>query len=86
MSKDSKLKNSFVIYFVDYLRGTRQKVKTTGQTKADLMKNKRGRIVSKAAHAKGKRIYKKNGINKWTSAFLQARKNLKMTGFTPCKK
>lgn len=61
-------------------------MKTTGQTKTDLMKNKRGRIVSKAAHAKGKAIYKKNGINKWTKAFLQARKNLKLTGFTPCRK
>jgi len=50
------------------------------------MKNKRGKVVSKKAHAKGLKIYKKNGINKWTKAFMQARKNLNMTGFTPCKK
>merc|ERR1719384_238844 len=39
-------------------RGTRQKVKTTGQTKDDLMKNRRGKIVSKKANAAGRRIFK----------------------------
>jgi len=67
-------------------RGTRQKVKTTGQVKSDLMKNKRGKVISKKAHAHGKKVYKKNGIEKWTKAFMQARKNLKIKGFTPCKK
>jgi len=67
-------------------RGTRQKVKTTGQTKNDLMKNKRGRIVSKKAHSAGKRAFKRNGLSKWSSAFSQARKNLKIKGFMPCKK
>merc|ERR1711879_657280 len=67
-------------------RGTKQKVKTTGQTKADLMKNKRGKVISKKAHAAGKRTYKKNGIDKWTKAFMTARKNLGIKGFVPCKK
>lgn len=67
-------------------RGTRQKVKTTGHVKADLMKNRRGKIVSKAANKAGKRIYKKNGLDKWNTAFMQARKNLKIKGFVPCKK
>merc|ERR1712043_109937 len=67
-------------------RGTRQKVKTTGQTKGDLMKNKRGRVVSKKANAAGKRTYKRNGLNKWTKAFMQARKNLGLKGFVACKK
>merc|ERR1711971_1079252 len=67
-------------------RGTRTKVKTTGQTKGDLMKNKRGKVVSKIAHKKGQRVYKKNGLDKWTKAFVQARKNLGLTGFVACKK
>merc|ERR1711879_517427 len=52
-------------------RGTKQKTKSSGQTKADLMKNKRGKIVSKKAHANGKKVYKKNGLGKWTKAFMQ---------------
>merc|ERR1712150_395460 len=67
-------------------RGTRRKVKTTGQTKGDLMKNKRGRVVSKKANAAGKRTYKRNGLNKWTKAFMQARKNLGLKGYVACKK
>merc|ERR1712110_419938 len=66
--------------------GTRTKVKTTGQTKAALMKNKRGKVVSKKANAAGKRTYKRNGLNKWTKAFMQARKNLGLKGFVACKK
>merc|ERR1711970_143057 len=66
--------------------GTKEKVKTTGQKKGDLMKNKRGKIVSKKANAAGKRNYKRNGLGKWTKAFVQARKNLKIKGFVPCKK
>jgi len=50
------------------------------------MKNKRGKIVSKKANANGKRVYKRNGLAKWTKAFMQARKNLKIKGFVPCKK
>merc|ERR1712241_608359 len=67
-------------------RGTREKVRTTGQTKKDLMKNKRGRVVSKKANAAGKRTYKRNGLDKWTKAFMQARKNLGLKGFVACKK
>merc|ERR1712244_117282 len=65
-------------------RGTRQKVKTTGQSKDDLMKNRRGKVVSKIAHKAGQRSYKR--ISGWTKAFTQARKNLKIKGFVPCKK
>jgi hypothetical protein len=67
-------------------RGTRQKVKTTGQTKNELMKNRRGKIVSKKANAAGRRTFKRNGLDKWNKAFMQARKNLKIKGFVPCKK
>merc|ERR1712154_682398 len=67
-------------------RGTRLKVKTTGQTKKDLMKSKSGKIVSKKKHAHGKRVYHKNGIAKWTKSLMQARKNLGITGFHAVKK
>merc|ERR1712048_292748 len=67
-------------------RGTRQKTKSSGQTKSMLMKNKRGKIVSKKAHAKGVKIYRKNGLAKWNKAFMQARKNLGLKGFVACKK
>merc|ERR1712173_494109 len=67
-------------------RGTRQKVKTTGQTKDDLMMNKRRKVVSKKANSAGKRAYKRNGLAKWTTAFMKARKKLGLKGFTPCKK
>merc|ERR1712029_945334 len=71
---------------VQVFRGTKQKTKSSGQTKGMLMKNKRGKIVSKKAHAKGVRTYKKNGLAKWTKAFMQARKNLGLKGFVACKK
>merc|ERR1712048_482202 len=67
-------------------RGTRQKVKTTGQTKSDLMKNKRGKVVSKKANSNGKRVYKRNGLHKWTAALMKARKKLGLKGFVLCKK
>merc|ERR1719411_19542 len=67
-------------------RGTREKVKTTGQTKKDLMVNKRGKVVSKKANAAGKRTYKRNGLSKWTAAFMKARKSLGLKGFVACKK
>merc|ERR1719510_1427576 len=67
-------------------RGTKEKVKTTGQTKKDLMKTKSGKIVSKKKFAAGKKAYKNNGLKKWTNAFMQARKNLGLKGFVACKK
>ena len=50
------------------------------------MKTKSGKIVSKKKFNAGKRAYKKNGLSKWTKAFMQARKNLKLKGFVACKK
>ena len=55
------------------LRETRQRVKTAGQTKSDLMKNNRGHIVSETAneeelHTKWSR--------KMDQSPIQARKNL----------
>merc|ERR1711941_6850 len=67
-------------------RGTKQKTKSSGMTKSQLMKNKRGKIVSKKAHAAGLRKWKRNGLSKWAAAFKQARKNLGVKGFKPIKK
>merc|ERR1711879_1056094 len=68
------------------LERSRAKVKNTGQTKTDLMKTKSGKIISKKKFAAGKKAYKKNGLSKWTKAFMQARKNLGLKGFVACKK
>merc|ERR1719192_3279709 len=48
-----------------------------GLTKDDLMKNSRGKIVSKKAHAAGQKL-KKGG---WAAAVMKARKELGITGF-----
>merc|ERR1712146_650396 len=59
-------------------RGT--KVKTTGGLqKTDLMKNSRGKIVSKKGSANGKRRYA--NIRNWIQALMKARKALNVTGF-----
>merc|ERR1712232_1548231 len=58
------------------LKGTKDH--TVGGLKAkDLMKNKRGKIVSKKAHAQGMK-------NAWMLAVKAARKALGITGFSPC--
>merc|ERR1712224_256804 len=48
-----------------------------GLTKDDLMRNARGKIVSKKAHAAGQKM-KKSG---WAAAVMKARKELGITGF-----
>merc|ERR1711994_649124 len=67
-------------------RGTKEKVKTTGHTKKDLMKNKRGKIVSKASHRAGVKTYKRNGLANWNKALLNARDTLGHKGFVAVKK
>merc|ERR1719162_2176415 len=52
---------------------------TGGLTKDKLVKNKGGKIVSKARSAKGKK-------NPWIAACSAARKALKITGFAVAKK
>merc|ERR1719420_690774 len=49
-----------------------------GLMKADLMLNKRGKVVSKKAFKNGQRLQKKSG---WMTAIMQARKELGITGF-----
>merc|ERR1719247_1383928 len=53
--------------------------------KADLVKNKQGRIVSKKQSTRAKAMYAK-GIGKWTAAVTKARKALGVKGFVAVKK
>merc|ERR1711972_347993 len=60
------------------------KVKTyTGLTKDNLIKNKRGKIVSKAASARAKKAFASSGAKAWIEACKAARKALNLTGFVP---
>merc|ERR1719443_699219 len=60
------------------LRGSKEK--TVGGLRADaLMKNKRGKVVSKRASAAGTRRFRH--IEGWVQAITEARSALKMTGF-----
>merc|ERR1719487_1722111 len=62
-----------------------KKEKTITQlTKADLIKNKRGKIVTKKQSARGKKMY--TNIKGWTEAVQKARKNLGIKGFVAIKK
>merc|ERR1719293_444932 len=62
-----------------------RKEKTISQlTKSDLMKNKRGKIVTKKKSAAGKKSYSQ--IKGWVEAVQKARKDLGMKGFVAIKK
>merc|ERR1719272_561892 len=62
-------------------RGSKAKT-SGGLTKGDLVKNKRGKVVSKKGAAHGKKAFK--AISAWTTAFKAARKALGIKGFCPC--
>merc|ERR1719321_2311245 len=64
-------------------RGTKAKT-IGGLTKSDLVKNKRGKIVSKKLLANGKKAY--SNIKNWTVAVQKARKALGVKGFVAIKK
>merc|ERR550539_2288145 len=56
------------------------KLKTTGGLKQDdLMKNKRGKIVSKRASAHGKRLFRY--VEDWVESVMEARSALHVSGF-----
>merc|ERR1719316_2461511 len=57
----------------------------TKLTKADLVKSKSGKIVSKKRSLLSKKRYA-SGIGKWTKAVQQARKELGVKGFVAIKK
>merc|ERR550514_1027982 len=59
-------------------RGSKEKT-VGGLTRDSLMKNKRGKIVSKRNNAKGKRAFK--NVETWVEAFVQAPEMLRVNGF-----
>merc|ERR1719262_1903210 len=59
-------------------RGSREKT-AGGLTRDSLMKNKRGKVVSKRQNAKGNRAFK--NVETWVEAFVQAREMLRVEGF-----
>merc|ERR1719397_1128425 len=60
-----------------------RKEKTSGGvTKAGLVKNKSGRVVSKKMSAQGKKVYSRT-IKAWADATKAARKALGVKGFVP---
>merc|ERR1711964_683427 len=64
--------------------GTRQKT-MSGMTKDKLMRNKKGKIVSKARSALARSRWEA-GVGKWLTAVMEARKSLGITGFCLIKK
>merc|ERR1711902_222089 len=59
-----------------------KKAKTVGGlTKATLTKSKSGKVVSKAASARGKKAFAQSALKKWCDATKQARKQLGIKGF-----
>merc|ERR1719230_2460392 len=78
VSKVAKGKMARAVVF----RGTKQKT-YTGLTAADLIKNKRGKIVSKKASLRGKKNYFTKG---WITAVQKARKALGLKGCVAIKK
>merc|ERR1719159_665107 len=65
------------------LRGSKEKT-DTGLTKSDLMRNKKGRVVTKKQHAAGKKAFKL--IKGWCDACQKAKKELGLKGFVAIKK
>merc|ERR1719153_1795966 len=63
-------------------RGTKEKT-ATGLKKSDLMVSKTGKVVTKKQNARGKKVYVKNGLAKFTKAVMAARKALGLKGFVP---
>merc|ERR1712242_611233 len=76
VSKIAKGKRARAIVFL----GKKEKTQS-GLTKAKLVKNKSGKIVSKAASAASKKAYANSGIKAWADAVKKARKALNLTGF-----
>merc|ERR1739844_353099 len=76
VSKIAKGKLARAVVF----RGTKEKT-TGGMTKANLIKNKNGRIVSKKASARAKANFAGSALKKWCDAVKAARKALNLKGF-----
>merc|ERR1740123_176694 len=76
VSKVAKGKNARAVVF----RGGKEKT-GSGMTKDKLIKNKSGRIVSKAQSASSKKRWAASPLKKWIDACKQARKQLNVVGF-----
>merc|ERR1739844_117872 len=76
VSKVAKGKLARAVVF----RGGKEKT-GSGMTKDKLIKNKAGKIVSKAASAARKKAFATSPLKKWMDAVKQARKQLKIVGF-----
>ena len=57
-----------------------------GLVKKDLIKNKRGKVVSKKANAVGKKKFRNSALSRWVQACAKARAELNLVGFVACKK
>merc|ERR550532_2234136 len=62
------------------LRGSKEKT-SGGLKKEALMKNKRGKVVSKKASSTRAKLYRGSKLEKWVKAVQAARKALGVTGF-----
>ena len=62
----------------------KQKKTSAGKTKSDLVRSKKGKIVTKKMSAKGKKAY--GNIKGWVVAVKKARKVLGVKGFQLVKK
>merc|ERR1712117_361299 len=62
------------------LKGKKEKT-VGGLTSANLVKNKRGKVVSKSASARSKKAFASSPLKKWSEACKKARKALGITGF-----
>merc|ERR1719409_441167 len=60
------------------LRGGKEKT-SGGLTKDQLMRNKRGKVVSKRAAAQGRKAFR--NIESWVNSVVAARKALQCSGF-----
>merc|ERR1740123_2653000 len=76
VSKIAKGKLARAVVF----RGTKEKT-SGGMTKASLVKNKNGKIVSKAASARSKKAFATSALKAWCDAVKAARKSMNLTGF-----
>merc|ERR1712146_645274 len=74
VSKIARGKMSKAVVF----RGNKEKT-VSGLKKSDLIKSKRGKIVSKKASAAGKRAFA--FVRSWNQAVMKARKALNLKGF-----
>merc|ERR1712113_318963 len=54
----------------------RKEKTSSGLKQSDLVKSRTGKVVSKKASARGKRLYANSGLKKWADACKKARKEL----------